>query len=428
MSKGQKSGGIYYGWVIAISCFLIYLFATGPCTYGTSILATRMVTDMGWKSTVIGGASSLYYAGIGIMCLVSSQLARKIGNRKMIIITCIFGIFIFAFQGYVNTSPIVFRFMYLLIGVYSAACSLTCPMDMLAQWFDRNRGIPFSILAVSGSVGGMIIPPVVNTLCNHGSAYAWGLFIILAAANLLIAIFLLKDRPEEVGEICDSHAWLAAHPASVSVNADGTLKEEATVTMSECYRSYALYGLLFVLLVRQICLTGFNSYITLYGVQKGFTTAQGAWMLSVWSTMGLVCRGGTFILDKFNKRLLQVLSFALFAVGYIVLTIAGTYPMFALGGIMCGLGFGIARAIYSLVLIDIYGKKNFGSLNGLTYAIGQVGAIVAPTAVGMIGTAAGGYASAYRIIAGFAAAATVVAIITPIKKMQTKKIATAKIV
>ena len=66
MNKG-KEGGIYYGWVIAICCFLIYLFATGPCTYGTSIVATRMVTDMGWDSTVIGGASSLYYAGIAIM-------------------------------------------------------------------------------------------------------------------------------------------------------------------------------------------------------------------------------------------------------------------------------------------------------------------------------------------------------------------------
>lgn len=88
---------------------------------------------------------------------------------------------------------------------------------------------------------------------------------------------------------------------------------------------------------------------------------------------------------------------------------------------MCGLGFGIARAIYSLVLIDIFGKKNFGALNGLTYAIGQVGAIIAPTAVGMIGATAGGYTSAYRIIAGFAAVATIIAIITPVKRLQPAK-------
>ncbi len=424
MSKEQKSGGIYYGWVIAVCCFLIYLFATGPCTYGTSIVATRMVTDMGWDSTVIGGASSLYYAGIAVMCLVSSQLARKIGNRKMLIITCIFGIFTFIFQGFINRSPIVFRFVYVLIGVYSAACSLTCPMDMLAQWFDRNRGIPFSILAVSGSVGGMITPPIVNALCNYGTSYAWGLFIALAAANLLIAAFLLKDRPEDIGEICDSRAWVAAHP--VPVSKDGKVVEEATVSMAECYRSYMLYGLLFVLLVRQMCLTGFNSYITLYGVEKGFTTAQGAWMMSVWSTMGMVCRGGTFVLDKFNKHFLQVASFALFTVGYLTLTVAGTYPMYAFGGILCGLGFGIARAIYSLVLIDIFGKKNFGALNGLTYAIGQIGAIVAPTAVGLIGATAGGYTSAYRIIAGFAAVATVIAIVTPVKKLQSKEVKVAK--
>lgn len=422
MSKEQKSGGIYYGWVIAISCFLIYLFATGPSTYGTSIVATRMVLDMGWEKTLIGGASSLYYAGIAIMCLVSSQLARKIGNRKMIIITCIFGIIVFIFQGYINQSPIVFRFMYVLIGMYSAACSLTCPMDMLAQWFDRNRGIPFSILAVAGSVGGVITPPIVNALCNYGSARAWSLFIALAAANLLIAVFLLKDHPEEIGEICDSRAWVDAHP--LPTKADGSaIPEEAAVSMAECYRSYILYGLLFVLLVRQVCLTSFNSYVTLYGVEKGFTPAQGAWMMSVWSTMGLFCRGGTFILDKFNKRILQVLAFGLFAVGFVTFTMATTYPIYAVSGIMCGLGFGIARAIYSLVLIDIFGKKNFGALNGLTYAIGQIGAIAAPTVVGLLGTTAGGYTFAYRIVAVLAAVATVIALITPVKKLQSKSIA-----
>lgn len=419
MAKAQKSGGLYYGWVIAICCFLIYLFATGPCTYGTSIVATRMVTDMGWDSTVVGGSSSLYYAGIAVMCLVSSQLARKIGNRKMLIITCIFGIVIFVFQGYINTSPIVFRFMYFLIGIYSAACSLTCPMDMLAQWFDRNRGIPFSILAVSGSVGGVITPPIVSALCDRSSAYAWTLFIVLAAANLLISIFLLKDRPEEIGEICDSRAWVEAHP--LPAKAGGAVPEEATVTMTECYRSLILYGLLFVLLVRQVCLTSFNSYITLYGIEKGFTSAQGAWMMSVWSTMGLFCRGGTFILDKFNKHILQVISFALFAVGFVVLTLADTYLLYAAGGIMCGLGFGIARAIYSLVLIDIFGKKNFGALNGLTYAIGQIGAIAAPTVVGLLGSTPGGYTFAYQVVAVLAAAATVIAIFTPVRKLQSRK-------
>ncbi len=423
MGKEQKTGGIYYGWVIAVCSFLIYLFATGPCTYGTSIVATRMVTDLGWDPTVIGGASSLYYAGIAIMCLVSSQLARHIGNRKMIIINCFFGLFVFAFQGFINRSPIVFRLVYILIGIYSAACSLTCPMDMLAQWFDRNRGIPFSILAVSGSVGGVITPPIVNALCNKGTSYAWGLFLVLTAANLLIAIFLLKDRPEDIGEICDSRAWVAAHPAPVGK--DGKAAEETSCTMAECYRSFMLYGLLFILLTRQICLTGFNSYVTLYGVEKGFTTAQGAWMMSVWSTMGIVCRGGTFILDKFNKHFLQVLSFGCFTVGYFVLTIADTYTIYAAGGLLCGLGFGIARAIYSLVLIDIFGKKNFGALNGLTYAIGQLGAIAAPTAVGLIGATAGGYTAAYRIIAGFAAVATVIAIITPVKKLQSKETKTA---
>ena len=85
------------------------------------------------------------------------------------------------------------------------------------SWFDHWRGRAISFSVLGASLAGIAMPPVVNALIE---LYGWRSAYLVFGGTTLVMLFpviylFMKDRPEEVGEVRDGHAYVERHTDDV---------------------------------------------------------------------------------------------------------------------------------------------------------------------------------------------------------------------
>jgi MFS family permease len=84
---------------------------------------------------------------------------------------------------------------------------------VVISWFDHWRGRAISIAVMGASLSGVMMPPLVTWLVD---SYGWRLgFTAFAASTAVILLplvyWLMKDRPDEIGEVRDGRKYVAIH-------------------------------------------------------------------------------------------------------------------------------------------------------------------------------------------------------------------------
>ena len=202
---------IFYGWVITISAWVIYFFTAGPPAYGTAVITTRMVTQYGWSESIVSTVTSFRSFSYAMTALFGGFLIKRFGVKKCLIagdsisIACMLCICLF------DLSETAYAMMFLGIGVGYGMVIVGGPA-VVNGWFSRNRSLPISILLTAGSVGGMVMPMISEFISRRSVTLCWIVYIGFFFLSILIALFVVKNRPEDIGEIPDGRAWTAAHP------------------------------------------------------------------------------------------------------------------------------------------------------------------------------------------------------------------------
>ena len=109
------------------------------------------------------------------------------------------------------------------------------------SWFDHWRGRAISFAVLGASLAGIAMPPVVNALIE---LYGWSTAYLLFGGTTLIVLFpviylFMKDRPEEIGEVRDGHAYVNRHASEVIEIAE----DLRSWTLGEMYRSPAFWSI-----------------------------------------------------------------------------------------------------------------------------------------------------------------------------------------
>ena len=80
-------------------------------------------------------------------------------------------------------------------------------------WFDHWRGRAIAFAVMGASLAGIMMPPLVTALVDEfGWRAGYYMFAASTAGTLLpLVYFLMRDRPEDMGEVRDGHAYVARH-------------------------------------------------------------------------------------------------------------------------------------------------------------------------------------------------------------------------
>ena len=414
--NGKKTHSFFYGWVIVAAVWLIYFFTNDPPCYGTNVISARLVLEHGWSEGVAGLSLSFHYLAIGLAAVPAGFLIQKIGAKRTIFCGALIGIVSYCILRRVE-SEVVYELMFFILGISVSACaSVACP-SLINEWFEKNKSLPMAILMTAGGIGGFLFPILSEKLTSVSISLPWRVYAGMSAAAALIAVFVVKNHPADVGEEKDG-----AGRAKEEAAAAGEVKEEAAaeeggpadVSLGEAARSFPFYSLGLMVFAARGIFSGYVSYCLLYSVENGVALETATAILSFYSAVSLAGRMLAAFIDRLPMpvHVLAAADYGLLALGPLCLIFAKNVPMFVFVAFCIGFGFGLQNTLFPLLVPRHFGNRYFSVIYGAYNMIGSFGATLAPMMVLSLRNATGSYRPGFAVMAAFGAVSMALAYVT----------------
>jgi predicted MFS family arabinose efflux permease len=395
---GSKSGGLHYGWIIAVMSVVTVIGALGFARFGYTMILPSMKEGLGLTDSQAGDLATGNMIGYLVLAITCGFLASRFGPR--IIIT----IFMFIISASMLLTGIAPNFPVALVGRtltgFGSGGTNVPVMGLVPAWFAAKRRGLATGMAVSGSsfgmlITGLLVPAILNRYGPDGWRYSWfclaGLVFIIA----VLCYLLLRNRPAEKGLMPIGTEVEEANPGPAKSSALqwGLVYKNAEVWHLALI--YVLFGFSYI-----IYATFFARYLTW---EAGFTTeAAGA----LWSAVGALSIISGFIWGTVSDIVGRKYGLAIvYFLQFLCFTIFGLWkapPGYYLSALLFALTAWSIPGIMAAASGDLLGGRLAPAALGfvtLFFGIGQAGGTFLG---GRVADATGSYTLAF-VIAGAAA-------------------------
>lgn len=375
--------GVYYGWFVAVGCFLLTFMTFGTIYSYTVFFGPILETfdETHANTSIVFSLQSLVtFGGAAVLGFAIDRY----GVRRLLVVA---GVLLTV--GLVGASAIPS-----LVGVivaYSVVAAAGLGIVFVVayttppQWFGRRRGLATGV-AVSGTgVGILVMPPLADALIRR---IGWqGTYLVLAAmflAAIVIAVVLMADRPRDLG--VDTDIEFGGSNAELGGSADTTTRTVRTqvAETAEIVRTRT-FGLVFVgLLLAFVPSYAVMVFFVEFAESVGISRRIGVLAVSAVGALNIVAKfvaGG--IADVVGAGRTMAACVGLMCTATVLLVAVPTpVTILVLAGLF-GLGYGGIAALMSPLLADLFGTADLSTLFGVT-AIGfAIGGTVVPYLVGV---------------------------------------------
>jgi MFS family permease len=400
----MKKIKLFYGWYIIAVALILSTFSVGFFGYGWSSFVNPILTTFGWSLTQLSLASSLRTLEQGAFNPIWGVAADRFSAKKLAlsgIIMSALGIFCLS----QTRNLAMFYAGFLLFGLGSSLAFNVIPQVLTARWFDKNQGKANGILNMAGGIGGIGVSLVVLIVDKAG----WQHTLLYCAIFLLVAgvplSFVYRSRPSDYGMFRDGKA------PDASTASKHAASSEFGTTVKGALKMRAFWHIC-VMTIFQNAATGTVSLFFIpYLTGLGMSRTRAASILSLSMFASLFTRILVGILgDKFGRTRVMGVCVALQTIGvFIFWLISGTSPfwLILLFAITYGVGLSASTGLRSPILVDYFGRKNFGAILGITSVFVTVAGVLSPPLVGRMYDKYHDYHIWWLILAGIGVLGTI---------------------
>ena len=75
----------YFGWRVALACFLMAMFTWGFGFYGHAVYLAELQRLHGWSVTLIASASTVAYLVGGVLVIFVDDVIRRFGPKRFVL-------------------------------------------------------------------------------------------------------------------------------------------------------------------------------------------------------------------------------------------------------------------------------------------------------------------------------------------------------
>jgi MFS family permease len=361
-------------WVVfATICGLVV--GAGPINVFTFGVFLKPITeDLGLSRGVFSAALTFHAAVAAIVLPVIGWLVDRWGARRIMLPGLLLYTLATAAYGLLQASPLLFTFLiFALTGLVGGVQSPIPYAAVIAQWFDRQRGLALGIGTAGVGLGVALMPQLAALLIG---AVGWRLaYVGMALAVLLIAfppvILFLREPPGFRGGARGSR-----QPAAGAALTPGVAAREAL-------RSRLFWGLAIAFFLDVIAINGTLTHIVPLLTDRGISRQLATAALSGTGfalIFGRVLSG--WCLDRFWGPYVAITFFVLPMIGIAILVGgAGGFAPF-LGAIACGLGIGAEIDLMAFFTSRYFGLRDYAKLYGTIFGIFALGVGIGPALSG----------------------------------------------
>lgn len=391
----------FYGWTALAGAMLVSFSMVGSTITSYGVFLPVMCEELSWSRSVLSGPYTVFWIVMGVLGPIVGISVSKFGSRKNIF----FGnlVVVLGLLAMSLTSEVwhVYLFFSIMAGTGQAFGTFIATTTVVNNWFIKRRALVMGLLAAAGGVGGFILPPFISwVISSLGWQMGW---VCLAGIHTVLVLFiagmLIRNKPEDLGQVPDGKTTEATQEAGV---ASLTLKQVYQTPVDwpvrDALRTPALWLVLTFIASHLFSLNFITLHQVAYLQDLGFSPITAATTLGVLAGMSvigqLVC-GALGI--RFEGRYMAAVCLAGFAVGITVLMNASSLPFIYLHTVLSGISYGGLIVLMPVLVGAYYGRAYFAQIIGWTVPITTLFSSISPVLAGFIYDTTGSYTLAFII-------------------------------
>lgn len=377
MSEKMTEKKPFYGWWIVAACFLTFGISTGFPYYNIAFFFDYFRDDHSWPISFVTFGPPI---AVLLTIWTGPVIVPRVSPRLLIIIGT--GLTFGAFQWMGRLSGATWEY-YAAWCLYMLGYFLAGPIPhqiIISNWFKEKRGRAMGItyvgVAVIGSIGNKVGPWLASQM-PYTDALKYMSFLLLAAWP--IALFLLKDKPSDIGQFPDGKdSAPEPEPQAVKVEAAHEAVARKARARGLTFAELAKLSPFWLLLVGSAASIGsiaaVNFHMKFVFEYQGFTdqaarneiwSTASMWVL--WSSIAGRLLAG-YLADKFPRKYVMLVTYVIVAIA--IPTLFLVTPQNASFVYLFALIFGFAMGA-DYMLIPLMAADQFG-LSSLARAMSAI--------------------------------------------------------
>ncbi|MQG00391.1 MAG: MFS transporter [SAR202 cluster bacterium] len=413
---------IFYGYWVLFAGTMVMMLLGIAGLHGLGVFFSALQRDYNWSSGLLSGAFALSRAESSFLGPIEGFLVDKFGTRKMVILGM--SIMVFGFLLLSTVDGITDFYIALVVIALGTGLGGFLPiMAALTNWFNRFRARAMALATLGVNVGGLLVVVLTWSVDNYGwrtSAIGFGVFVLV----LILPIGkILRNQPEDMrlkpdGDIENGVSSGDDINSSVQ-NVPDT--QPGDMTVNEALRSQAFWLLS---LVHGIAVMGLSA-LAVHQIERmvvaGVSLQMAGLVVSIYTGLGIFFRLlSGYVADKFDKRYV-IAIFLLFQTAALFVFAQGeTITMFVVFGLLFAPGWSGRGAALTALRGELFGRKRFASITGMSMVITNSLALIGPIFTGVMYDATDSYGPPFLVLSGLSLVAAVLVLFVRNARLRTR--------
>lgn len=400
----KKRPFVFYGWFIVAAGIFSYTLGYGA-RYSFSVIFPSLLEEFHWPRDATAVMLSVHILVYGLIAPVAGHLADRIGPRK----TMGFGVLVLSIGLALSGKANQLWHFYLSFGVLTGTglCLIgAVPFtSVIRNWFDRKRGLAFSILFF-GAGGAFACYPAIAFLVDH---FRWRVTffieaLIVAGVLLPLIILIVRYHPREKGLIADGAPTTPGGRMNMTEENPGVV-DQAWASIDWTVPRALRTARFWLLCLSTFALWGVSQHILVahhiaFAMDTGYSKLYASSVLSLYGVMFAFGSLSAFISDRIGRELTFTIGIMISISGIMMLILIHDTSrpwMLYYYALAAGFGMGMTTPTIPAVVTDIFQGPKIGAIIGFIWLGFAIGGAVGPWLGGWLFELMDNYVAAFIV-------------------------------
>ena len=404
MESSQKP---FFGpWIIAC-CFLTFGLSTGFPYYNIAFFFDYFRDGYSWTQVLVTTGAPI---AVLLTIWMGPVIVPRVSPRKLILIGTFLTFLSFQWFGRLSGNEYEYYGAWCL---YMAGYFLSGPIPhqiIISNWYKRRRGMAMGVAYVGVAVVGALcnkLTPYLADQMHFGEALQWlGCLMVIVWP---VALFVIRDKPQDMGQLPDGDAPDSLPDADVTAPAVST--ETTAMTFGALCRRVDFWLLLFGSAASIGAIAAVNFLMKFVYEEQGFVDqaernavwADASFTYLISSIAGRLLAG--WLADRLPRKYVMLATYVIVALAIpLLFLVTPQQPdMVYLFAVVFGLAMGADYMLIPLMAADRFGLASLGKAMSAILPSDTIAQFWNPSLVATLATQFGGYAKALWAVFGLAA-------------------------